>query len=101
MKRTREELSNIVAQTVRSQSEDDLAAVLEDIADSFPDEDYESVIKERDDWRSKAESYRDKYINRFYDNYDKPSAKGYVNGSAPQQEIEDTEEATGYMALFE
>lgn len=108
MKRTREELSERFRQVVASQSEDDIAEYLEDISDSFPDKDYDSVVKERDDlladldaWKAKAEDYRTRYINRFYDDYDKPNSKGYINSSAPQEEIEDAERGVRFEDLFE
>lgn len=107
-KRTREELSTRFREIVASQSDDDIASYLEDLSDSFPDNDYESVvaerdglIKERDDWKAKAEDYRTRYINRFYDDYDKPNSKGYINSSAPQEEIEDKERGVRFKDLFE
>lgn len=84
--------------------------MLEDITDSVGDVDmtqwvgkaeYDSVAAERDRYRNEAQDYRDRYINRFYNDYDAPNNKGYIAGEASQEQIERDEKEISYDDLFE
>lgn len=97
-------------QVIASQSEDEIANFLEDINDSVNDiditgyvdrKDYESVVAERDSAIIKANDYRDRYINRFYEPGNKTNDITLVEGSAPQLEIEKDEKKIKYTDLFE
>lgn len=84
--------------------------MLEDITDSVGDVDmtqwvgrseYDTAVAERDRYRTEAQDYRDRYINRFYNNYDASNNRGYIAGEASQQQIERDEKEIGYEDLFE
>lgn len=84
--------------------------LLEDISDSVGDVDMsaytsnEEVAQLREelaDVKRQRDDFRDRYINRFYRNYDDPNNKGYIESSVPQGEIEAEETEIGYDALFE
>lgn len=110
MKRTALELSKQFRDAVASQSEDDYARLLEDINDSVGDVDmqsyvekseYDKVVAERDANAAKAQDYRDRYINRFYQPGTKPNDQTYIVGDANQATIEKDEYDVSYDELFE
>lgn len=97
-------------EVIASQSEDDIADFLEDINDSVSEidlsnyverKDYESVVKERDAAVNKANNYRDRYINRFYEPGNYSNDVTLVLGTAPQLMIENEEKKFSYADLFE
>lgn len=81
-----------------------LENLLEDITDSVNPAESES-FKELQSKLEKAnrdyQDMRDRYINRFYNGYDKPNDTGYILGQAEQGVIEKTEERDYYNELFE
>lgn len=110
MKRNPEEMMQRFREVVASQSEDEIASYLEDIADSVQPvglenyvekADYEAVVLERDAAVSKANDYRDRYINRFYNPGNGSNDLTIVQGGAPQLEIEKEEKKYSYNDLFE
>lgn len=110
MKRSAQEMVERFREVVASQSEDEVANFLEDINDSVtePDlsgyverKDYEAVTLERDAAIAKANDYRDRYINRFYEPGNATNDITLVQGAAPQLEIETEEKKFGYSDLFE
>lgn len=96
---SKEDIKNSVMATVKSQSDDDLAKLLEDIDDSFSVDD--AIAADRDMWKAKAEDYRTRYINRFYGGYDKDNSRGYVNSSVEQEALEKDEDDVDFEDLFE
>lgn len=110
MKRSPEEMITRFREVVASQSEDDIASYLEDISDSMIAEDmsgyvekkdYEAAVLERDAAVAKANDYRDRYINRFYNPGNGTNDLTIVQGGAPQLEIEKEEKKYSYDDLFE
>ena len=110
MRRSAEEMTDLFRKVIASQSEDEIASYLEDINDSVsePDmtglvsrEEYEKIVGERDTERARANDYRDRYINRFYNRGNDTNDKTYIEGAAPQTVIEDEEKRIGYDDLFE
>lgn len=110
MKRNAEEMISRFRDVIASQSEDEIANYLEDISDSVTDvdlskyvkqEEYEKAISERDAAQASARDYRDRYINRFYNPGNNTNDKTWVEGSAPQLEIEKEEKRISYDDLFE
>lgn len=110
MRRTAQELSEVFRKAVASQSEDDIAGVLEDIADSvsdvdmtgyIPKEEYDKTVAERDDMKARMEDYRTRYINRFYAPANQPGDDTYIVGETPQKQIEKDEYDVSYDDLFE
>lgn len=84
--------------------------IIEDITDSVGTVDsskyidrtmYNAVVSERDKALEGLSNMRDKYINRFYGNYNQDNSKGYIMGEAPQEEIESEEKIIMYDDLFE
>ncbi len=85
---------------------DGVTALMEDISDSFVEggvsrDEYDKMAKERDDAKKSADDYRQRYIDRFYKNYDSPDSKGYINSTAEQETIEKDEKDITYEDLFE
>lgn len=110
MKRTTQELIDKFREVVASQSEDGIAEYLEDLNDSMEQpnledyverKDYDAVVLERDSAISKANDYRDRYINRFYQPGNNTNDITIVQGGAKQLEIEKEEKAITYADLFE
>lgn len=110
MKRNAQEMIEKFRGVVASQSEDEIASFLEDISDSIdglsmdeyvPKKDYDTLVAERDSAVASANSYRDRYINRFYNPGNATSDIAIVQGGAPQLAIEQEEKRFGYSDLFE
>lgn len=110
MRRTALELSQRFRDVIQSQSEDDIASMLEDINDSVSDvdmsnyvakEEYDRAISERDANEVKAKEYRDKYINRFYEPGKAPNDQTYIVGETNQETLEKDEYDVSYADLFE
>lgn len=89
---------------------DGVENLLEDITDSVGDidpsqyikvDDYNRVVKERDDAIAARDDLRSRYINRFYSDYNAENDKGYVFSMAPQSQIEKKEKEIKYGGLFE
>lgn len=96
---------------------DNYTDILEDISDSVRDidtanyvdaEKYNNLVnenatlaRERDDARAQRDSFREKYINRFYNGYSSPDEKAYIATETPQSQIEQDEEWGNYENLFE
>lgn len=108
--RTAQEISTSIRTLLGNQSPEGYAELLEDIADSVGSPDMSGYVtaeaaaalqKERDDAVAAEKSWRDKYINRFYDNYNQPNSMGYIDGSTPQASLEQGEKTRGYAVLFE
>lgn len=81
--------------------------LLEDITDSVgysggvSQEEYDKVARERDNAVAAEKDMRDRYINRFYTDYNEPNNKGYIAGEVPQGLIEEEEKKLSYDDLFE
>lgn len=110
MKRSPLEMSEQFRKVVESQSEDDIAAFLEDINDSIVDinmndyvarSEYDQAVAERDKAVAGMNDYRDRYINRFSNPGNTTNDITIIQGGAPQLEIEKTEEEFSYRNLFE
>lgn len=110
MKRTAQEIITNLRGMFGEQSPDGMVEMLEDITDSVGDfdssgyvsrNDYDALVTERDTYKTQAEDYRTRYINRFYKNYDEPGNRGVIDGSLEQQNLEKDEKAVSYADLFE
>lgn len=110
MKRTVSELTANFRSVIESQSEDELASFLEDLSDSVvetdlsgyvPREEFDAVRTERDLAIGKAQAYRDKYINRFYEPGNGSTDQTLIESEASQAEIEQEERRVTYDDLFE
>lgn len=110
MRRTANEMIERFRTVIASQSEDEIASYLEDITDSVSDLDlsnyvekatYDTVVSERDEAVQKSNHYRDRYINRFYNPGNSTNDRTYIEGGAPQLEIEKEEKRFSYDDLFE
>lgn len=111
MKRSAEDLSTRFRDVVAGQSEDAIAEFLEDLNDSVveaPDganlierSEYNKVLGERDAALESARSYRDRYINRFYQPRNDARQQDYVLGEIPQETIERDEYDVSYEDLYE
>lgn len=111
MRRNAEELSTRFRDVVANKSEDAIAEFLEDLNDSVveaPDtanlverSEYDKVIGERDAALESARSYRDRYINRFYQPRNDIGQQDYVVSEAPQVTIERDEYDVSYEDLYE
>lgn len=98
-----ETVKNIVGdkEGVETLLEDITDSVTIDISDFVPKAEYEKIKGEAARATEQANSYRDKYINRFYSGYDSPDSKGYVMGGISQGDIETEEKWGDYENLFE
>lgn len=111
MRRNAEDLSTRFRDVVAGQSEDAIAEFLEDLNDSVtevPDttnlierSEYDKVVGERDAALESARSYRDRYINRFYQPRNDASQQDYVVSETPQKTIERDEYDVSYEDLYE
>lgn len=109
-RRTAQELTTTLRDMFGEQTPDGYVELLEDITDSVgvfdegeyvPKADYDAVVSERDAARGEAKDMRDRYINRFYQDYSQANDKGFVMGEASQDSLENEEEDLSYEALFE
>lgn len=91
-------------------SEDSIVPLLEDITDSVGDVDlsnyvrsdeYTKVVAERDQAVTERNDFRDRYINRFYGNYDSANSTGYVMSQASEADLIHEEKKRTYDTLFE
>lgn len=110
MRRTALELSQRFRDVVGSQSEDDLASFLEDLNDSVSEVDttnmvdrseLERVTQERDKALASAQSYRDRYINRFYEPGNGSNDQTLIESESSQSKLEKDERLVTYDDLFE
>lgn len=111
MRRNAEELSARFRDVVSGQSEDAIAEFLEDLNDSVaeaPDttnlierSEYDKVVGERDAALERVRSYRDRYINRFYQPRNDSGQDDYVVSDIPQETIERDEYDISYEDLYE
>lgn len=109
-RRTAVEISTTLKGMFGEQTPEGYLELLEDIADSVgtinPGEyvsraDYEKVVGERDAAIQGERDMRDKYINRFYNDYNDPNDKGLILGETTQGSLEKEEEDLSYESLFE
>lgn len=105
---TAQEITTRLRDFFGEQTPDGYVELLEDITDSVADvgdmvsrEEYDSVVAERDRYQGEAKDMRDRYINRFYSDYNQPNDKGLILGEATQESLEEEEEDLSYESLFE
>lgn len=108
MKRSAQEISNTLRGIFGEQTPEGYLELLEDIADSVGSDgdvvsksDYDKVVAERDRYQADAKDMRDRYINRFYDDYAAPNDKGFILSQTPQEDLQKQEEDLSYESLFE
>lgn len=111
MRRNPEELNLQFKALIENQSEDAIASFLEDLNDSVVDapdttnmvekSEYEKIISERDAALESARSYRERYINRFYEPRNDERQQDYIMSATPQMTIEEDEKYGDYETLYE
>lgn len=108
--RTAQEIIGSVRDIFGEQSSDGYLSLLEDITDSIGStdmsgyvarEEYDKVVGERDAAVTAEKGMRDRYINRFYDGYNRENDRGFLFSEASQESVEDKEYADDYDELFE
>lgn len=108
--RSAQEISTSLRSMFGEQTPEGFVELLEDIADSVGSVDMSGYVtaeaaaalqQERDSAVAESQAWRDKYVNRFYNSYDKPNDKGYIVGSTSQESLQQGEEYRGYDVLFE
>lgn len=108
MKRTVPELTNTIKELMGGQTPDGLESFLEDITDSVgipegyrsPDE-YSAMEQRALKAEADSKNMRDRYINRFYQDYNKPGNQGFIMSEAAQQDVQNEEKRMRYEDLFE
>lgn len=103
--RTAQEITNNLRGIFGEQTPEGFVDLLEDITDSvgtgISQADYDTAVAERDAALVKARDMEQRYINRFYQDYNAPNSMGYIDSTAPQAEIQQEERRWSYDDLFE
>lgn len=116
-RRTAQEIMETLRSAFAGKEPENYPEILEDISDSVREVDtanyvdvekYNSLVnenatlaQERDAAIAARDSYRDKYINRFYNGYSSPDEKAYIATDTPQSQLEEDEKWGDYQNLFE
>lgn len=102
--RTATEINTRLRDFFNEQTPEGFVDLLEDITDSvggISQAQYDTAIAERDAAVVKARDMEQRYINRFYTDYNEPNSTGYVNSTAPQAALQQEEKKLSYDDLFE
>lgn len=110
MRRTAEELVAQLRAFAGDNTSDSYIQLLEDVTDSVsevdlskyvPLDDYNDSLARLAVAEASAQSMRDKYINRFYRDYDELDNKGFIMSQSEQSTIERDESDVDYEEIFE